>query len=107
MRRATPPVLPAGRERDARATEQDRRGRGGLAACGDLPHVDDVRTIGAVGVVELTRPVQVDAATEAALDAGVWLRPFRNLIYTMPPYICTDDEIDRICAAIDSAATVG
>jgi adenosylmethionine---8-amino-7-oxononanoate aminotransferase len=85
----------------------NRRLTAGLAGCGDLPHVADVRTIGAVGVVELTRPVQVDAATEAALDAGVWLRPFRNLIYTMPPYICTDDEIDRICAAINSAARVG
>ena len=79
----------------------------GLAACRDLRDVADVRTIGAVGVVELSRPVQIDAATEAALDAGVWLRPFRNLIYTMPPYVCTDDEIDRICAAIDRAAVAG
>jgi adenosylmethionine-8-amino-7-oxononanoate aminotransferase len=60
-----------------------------------------------VGVVELTHPVQVDAATEAALDAGVWLRPFRNLIYTMPPYICSDDEIEQICTAVDTAAVVG
>ncbi len=85
----------------------NRRLVSGLAACHDLPDVADVRTIGAVGVVELTHPVQVDAATEAALDAGVWLRPFRNLIYTMPPYICTDDDIDRICAAVDIAAVVG
>jgi adenosylmethionine---8-amino-7-oxononanoate aminotransferase len=81
-----------------------RRLATGLAACSDLPDVADVRTIGAVGVVELARPVQIDAATEAALEAGVWLRPFRNLIYTMPPYICTDDEIDRICGAITRAA---
>ena len=79
----------------------------GLASCRGLPDVADVRTIGAVGVVELTHPVQVDAATEAALDAGVWLRPFRNLIYTMPPYICSDDEIDQICTAVDIAAVVG
>ena len=85
----------------------NRRLTTGLAACRDLPDVADVRTIGAVGVVELAHPVQVDGATEAALDAGVWLRPFRNLIYTMPPYICTDDEIDRICAAVDIAAVVG
>ncbi|HET8960557.1 MAG TPA: adenosylmethionine--8-amino-7-oxononanoate transaminase, partial [Nocardioides sp.] len=85
----------------------NRRLAAGLASCRDLPDVAEVRTIGAVGVVELTHPVQVDAATEAALDAGVWLRPFRNLIYTMPPYICTDDEIDRICAAVDIAAVVG
>ena len=60
-----------------------------------------------MGVVELDHPVGVDAATEAALDAGVWLRPFRNLIYTMPPYICTDDEIDRICGAVHSAVVAG
>jgi len=37
----------------------------------------------------------------------VWLRPFRNLIYTMPPYVCTDDEIDRICAGVLAAAEAG
>jgi adenosylmethionine---8-amino-7-oxononanoate aminotransferase len=78
-----------------------------LAGCRDLPGVADVRTIGAVGVVELDHPVDVDAATEAALDAGVWLRPFRNLVYTMPPYICTDKEIDQVCAAVEAAAGVG
>jgi adenosylmethionine---8-amino-7-oxononanoate aminotransferase len=78
-----------------------------LAACRDLPGVADVRTIGAVGVVELDHPVDVDAATTAALDAGVWLRPFRNLIYTMPPYVCADDEIDQVCAAVEAAAGVG
>lgn len=79
----------------------------GLAPCRDLPGIADVRTIGAVGVADLDHPVDVAAATEAALDAGVWLRPFRNLIYTMPPYVCTDDEIDRICAAVLAAAEVG
>jgi adenosylmethionine---8-amino-7-oxononanoate aminotransferase len=79
----------------------------GLEECRRLRDVSEVRTVGAVGVVELNHPVDVDAATEAALDAGVWLRPFRNLIYTMPPYICTDDEIDRICAAVHVAAVVG
>ena len=66
-----------------------------------------MRTIGAVGVVELTHPVDVDKATEAALDEGVWLRPFRNLVYTMPPYVSTDEDVARICAAIEAAAVVG
>ena len=47
--------------------------------------------------------VDVDKATEAALDEGVWLRPFRNLVYTMPPYVSTDDDVARICAAIEAA----
>jgi adenosylmethionine-8-amino-7-oxononanoate aminotransferase len=76
----------------------------GLAAAAELPGVVDVRTLGAVGVIQLDHPVDVVAATEAALAAGVWIRPFRDLIYTMPPYICTDDEIDTICAAMLKAA---
>jgi adenosylmethionine-8-amino-7-oxononanoate aminotransferase len=78
--------------------------RQGLAAARDLPNVQDVRVLGAVGVLQLNTPVDVAAATRAALDAGVWLRPFRDLIYTMPPYICTDDEVDTITAAMLSAA---
>jgi adenosylmethionine-8-amino-7-oxononanoate aminotransferase len=81
--------------------------RRGLDGCRALTSVADVRTIGAVGVVELTHPVDVDKATEAALDEGVWLRPFRNLVYTMPPYISTDEDVARICTAIESAAVVG
>ena len=71
------------------------------------PGVTDVRVLGAVGVIQLDHPVDVVATTDAALAAGVWLRPFRDLIYTMPPYICTDDEIDTICAAMLRAAEVG
>ena len=81
--------------------------RRGLDGCRALPHVAEVRTVGAVGVVELTHPVDVDKATEAALDEGVWLRPFRNLVYTMPPYLSTDEDVARICAAIEAAAVVG
>ena len=76
----------------------------GLGAAREQPCVVDVRVIGAVGVIQLDHPVDVVAATDMALAAGVWLRPFRDLIYTMPPYICTDAEIDTICAAMVLAA---
>ncbi|AIJ23341.1 adenosylmethionine--8-amino-7-oxononanoate transaminase [Amycolatopsis methanolica] len=66
----------------------------------------DVRVLGAVGVVQLDHPVDVAKATEAALAEGVWLRPFRDLIYTMPPYVCTDDDIATICRGIEAAAAV-
>jgi adenosylmethionine-8-amino-7-oxononanoate aminotransferase len=79
----------------------------GLAATRHLADVADVRTIGAVGVVQLSHPVDVAKATEAAVDNGVWLRPFRDLIYTMPPYVSTDDDVARICAAVEAAAVVG
>jgi adenosylmethionine---8-amino-7-oxononanoate aminotransferase len=75
----------------------------GLAPLATLPGVRDVRVLGAIGVVQLERPVAVPAATAAAVAHGVWLRPFRDLIYTMPPYLCTDAEIAGICTAMAAA----
>jgi len=76
----------------------------GLAPARELPGVTDVRVLGAIGVVELDRPVDLDAATAAAVAEGVWLRPFRNLVYTMPPYITDDDDLARIGRAVVAAA---
>ncbi|MEV0054717.1 adenosylmethionine--8-amino-7-oxononanoate transaminase [Saccharopolyspora shandongensis] len=83
-----------------------RRINTGLQALHDIDAVD-VRVLGAVGVVQLDRPVDVVKATEAALEQGVWLRPFRDLVYTMPPYVCTDDDVAVICAGIAAAAEAG
>ncbi len=76
----------------------------GLRAAEALPNVNDVRVLGAIGVLELDRPVDLRVATPAAVERGVWLRPFRNLIYVMPPYICTDAEIDQITSAMVGVA---
>jgi adenosylmethionine-8-amino-7-oxononanoate aminotransferase len=65
-----------------------------------LPGVVDVRVCGAIGVIQCDGPVDLAVATPAALDHGVWLRPFRNLIYAMPPYICTPDQIAQITSAM-------
>lgn len=74
-----------------------------LAPAADLASVTDVRVLGAVGVVQLDRPVEVVAVTRAALDRGVWVRPFRDLVYTMPPYVSTDDDVAAIGAGIVGA----
>jgi adenosylmethionine-8-amino-7-oxononanoate aminotransferase len=79
---------------------------GGLGHLRGRPGVVDVRTIGAVGVVQLDRPVDVAKATDAAVEEGVWLRPFRDLVYTMPPYVTDDEDIQRICRAVDRAVTL-
>jgi adenosylmethionine-8-amino-7-oxononanoate aminotransferase len=79
----------------------------GLGPARDLASVVDVRGIGAVGVIELARHVDVPALTAAALDRGVWVRPFRNLVYTMPPYVASDDDLATICRAlVESVAAV-
>jgi adenosylmethionine-8-amino-7-oxononanoate aminotransferase len=81
--------------------------RNGLAAAEGLRGVRDVRVLGAIGVVQLDHEVDTAAATRAAVREGVWLRPFRDLIYTMPPYITGDDDVARICAAVCAAAREG
>lgn len=95
-------------ESDWRAdVERINRGlNSGLAPARDLPGVRDVRTVGAVGVVQLDHPVDVATATDVALAHGVWLRPFRDLIYTMPPYPTTEAEVALICTAILAATEV-
>ena len=76
----------------------------GLEPARALPSVTDVRVCGAIGVIECDRPVDLAITTPAALDRGVWLRPFRNLIYAMPPFICTPDEIAQITSAMVEVA---
>ncbi|MFH8561607.1 adenosylmethionine--8-amino-7-oxononanoate transaminase [Streptomyces sp. NPDC017988] len=81
--------------------------RAGLAEAAALPSVRDVRVLGAIGVVQLDHPVDMAAATRAAVREGVWLRPFRDLIYTMPPFITGDDDVARIARAVSAAAREG
>jgi adenosylmethionine-8-amino-7-oxononanoate aminotransferase len=81
--------------------------RDGLSAASDLPGVTDVRVLGAIGVVQLDHAVDMRAATEAAVREGVWLRPFRDLIYTMPPYVTGDADLVRITRAVCAAAREG
>ncbi|MCY1142305.1 adenosylmethionine--8-amino-7-oxononanoate transaminase [Actinoplanes sp. Pm04-4] len=77
--------------------------RDGLEPLRGAPGVADVRVKGAIGVVQLDRDVDIAAATAAAVGAGVWLRPFRDLIYTMPPYVTEPDDVARITAGIAAA----
>jgi adenosylmethionine---8-amino-7-oxononanoate aminotransferase len=74
--------------------------RSGLAAAAGWEGVADVRVLGAIGVVQLDGDVDMPAATSAAVRAGVWLRPFRDLIYTMPPYVTCDEDLAGICAGV-------
>ncbi|MCX4728027.1 adenosylmethionine--8-amino-7-oxononanoate transaminase [Streptomyces sp. NBC_01020] len=76
----------------------------GLSGAAELPGVRDVRVLGAIGVVQLDHEVDMAAATRAAVREGVWLRPFRDLVYTMPPYVTGDQDVARICRAVCAVA---
>jgi adenosylmethionine-8-amino-7-oxononanoate aminotransferase len=81
--------------------------RAGLDPARELAGVKDVRVLGAIGVVELERDVDVAAATAVAVQQGVWLRPFRDLVYTMPPYVIDEADLTALTAALVDAARAG
>ena len=89
----------------AMVARMERALAAGLLPCREMPNVKEVRVKGAVGIVEVGRmPARLDI--ERVIDEhGVWLRPFCNFIYTMPPLISGVDTIERICAAIRDLAS--
>jgi adenosylmethionine-8-amino-7-oxononanoate aminotransferase len=79
----------------------------GLSSLRGLPGVVDVRVLGAIGVVQLDGPVDVAAATRASVERGVWLRPFRDLVYAMPPYVTGEEDLGLITDAMAAAVRAG
>ena len=72
----------------------------GLMACKEMSHVDDVRVLGGIGVVELKNEVDMQKVIPEFVKRGVWVRPFGKLVYLMPPYIINDDDLSLLTAAL-------
>jgi adenosylmethionine---8-amino-7-oxononanoate aminotransferase len=79
----------------------------GLAPAREDPRVEDVRVLGAIGVVQVRGDLDVARASAAANELGVWLRPFRDLVYTMPAYVMDDEDLAAVSEAVLAAVRAG
>lgn len=71
-----------------------------FAALKNHPAVQDVRVLGAIGVIEMKKAVDMQTISNEFVKNGIWMRPFGKLVYTMPPYIISDEELNKLTSAI-------
>jgi adenosylmethionine-8-amino-7-oxononanoate aminotransferase len=77
--------------------------KNGLLPLKENDSVEDVRVLGAIGVVEMKESIDVEKTQSRLIENGVWLRPFGKLLYTMPPLVSLSSDIHKITSAIHAS----
>lgn len=84
----------------ARIAHLQKRIESLLAPARDFATVNDVRVLGAIGVVETKEPVDVGEFQKKCVEKGIWVRPFGKNVYIMPPYIIEDEDLDKLATGM-------